>query len=347
MIITNKYRIKDRALRNKLREMSYSVNFVWNYCNETSFEYIKKKSTWLSNYDLHKLTNGCAKELNLNSTTIQSICDEYVTRRKQFKKAKLNWRSKKKSLGWIPFKKSAISYKGNGLVVYNKLNINFWESRFVGEIKCGSFNEDSQGRWYVNLVCEVPDYQYKKTGKEVGVDLGLKTLAYYSDGTSFAGTKSTKNYALKLAVAQRAKKKKQVSKVQAKITNTRKDAIHKETLRIVKEYDLIVVGDVSSTKLVKTKMAKSVLDNSWGIYKSLLEYKTIRFGKEMKVVKENWTTVTCSVCFERNGPSGLSGLSVREWTCGTCKTVHNRDTNAAKNILRLGHQTLIKGISPL
>lgn len=347
MIITNKYRIKDSSLKDKLKQISYSVNFVWNYCNETSIDYLKKRETWLSSYDLQKLTSGCSKDLGLSSVTIQCVCDEYVTRRKQFKKAKLKWRSKKKSLGWIPFKKNSITYKGNGNIIYNGLELKFWESRFVGEIKCGSFNEDSQGRWYVNLVTEVPDFHYKKTGKEVGVDLGLKTTASYSDGNSFAGAKSTKLYAKKLAMFQRAKKNKQVSKLQSKIANVRKDAIHKETIRLVKEYDLIVVGDVSSTKLVKTKMAKSVLDNSWGTYKSLLAYKTIRFGKEMKVVKENWTTVTCSVCLERNGPSGLSGLSVREWVCSTCNTVHSRDTNAAKNILRLGHQTLIKGISPL
>lgn len=346
MFITNKYRIKDSSLRDKLKQMSYSVNFVWNYCNETSIEYIKKKNIWISNYDLNKLTSGCSKELGLSSVTIQCICDEYVTRRKQFKRSKLKWRSKKKSLGWIPFKKNAITYKNNGTITYNGLELKFWESRFVGEIKCGSFNEDSQGRWYVNLVTEISDYHYKKTGKEIGIDLGLKTTASYSDGNSFEGVKSTKLYAEKLAIFQRARKKKQVSKVQAKIANVRKDAIHKETLRIVKEYDFIVVGDVSSIKLVKTNMAKSVLDNAWGTYKSLLEYKTIRFGKEMKVVKENWTTVTCSVCFERNGPSGLGGLSVREWICDTCKSLHNRDTNAAKNILRLGHQTLIKGISP-
>lgn len=147
----------------------------------------------------------------------------------------------------------------------------------------------------------------------------------------------------------KAKKKKQVAAIHTKIKNVRKDSIHKETLRLVKEYDLIVVGDVSSMKLVKTKMAKSTLDNSWGAYKSILAYKTIRFGKEMKVVKENWTTVTCSDCLERSFPkkSGLSSLSVREWTCGCCGSIHNRDTNAAKNILRIGHDTLNKGIPSL
>ena len=314
--------------------MTESVNFVWNYCNETSVKYVDLKGKWLSNYDLHKETAGCSKELKLNSTTIESVCNEYVIRRKQFKRKKLNWRSCKKSLGWIPFKSIGISYKGNGIIKYNGVTFKFWESQHVGKIKCGSFNEDSQGNWYINLVVETEEYHYKKTNKEVGVDLGLKTTATYSDGTEFIGVKATKKYENKLAIAQRAKKKKQVRAIHTKIKNVRKDSLHKETLKLVKEFDLIVVGDVSSTKLVKTKMAKSTLDNSWGAYKSMLAYKTIRFGKEMKVVNESYSTVTCSNCKERTGPKGLSCLNVREWVCSSCGTSHLRDVNAAKNILQ-------------
>ena len=333
MLITKKFRIKDSSSKNILRAMSNSVNFVWNYCNETSIAYVDKKNKWLSNYDLHNETSGCSKELKLSSKTIQAVCDEYVIRRKQFKKKKLNWRSSKKSLGWIPFKSDGISYKGNGIVKYHGVILKFWESQCVGKIKCGSFNEDSQGNWYINFVVEAEEYYYKKTNKEVGVDLGLKTTATYSDGSEFIGVKATKKYENKLAVAQRAKKKKQVKSIHTKIKNVRKDSLHKETLRLVKEFDLIVVGDVSSTKLIKTKMAKSTLDNSWGAYKSMLAYKTIRFGKEMKVVNESYSTVTCSHCKERTGPKGLSCLNVREWVCSSCGTSHLRDVNAAKNIL--------------
>ena len=348
MILTLKYRIKDSTSAKKLNRMARSVNYVWNYCNEVSLMALDYNSTWLSGFDLQKLTSGCSKELSLSSTTIQQVCEEYATRRKQFKKRKLNWRSKK-SLGWIPFKSNSIIINGDS-IIYCKQVFRFWKSRGVGKIKCGSFNQDARGRWYVNLVCEVPNEQIEKTGKSVGVDLGLKTTATYSDGSSFQGEKPTRKYAEKLAIAQRARKKKQVKNIHTKISNVRKDSIAKETTRLVKEFDLIVVGDVSSKKLVKTKMAKSVNDVSWGIYKSMLAYKTIRFGKEMKVVKENWTTVTCSECFERSFPKkgGLSSLSVREWTCSSCGAKHNRDVNAAKNILlRLGHQTPIKGISCL
>jgi putative transposase len=335
-LLTYKFRIKDSTSKKHLAKMAFSVNQVWNYCNEVSILALKNKSVFLSAFDLNKLTVGVSKELGINTDTVQGTCEEYATRRKQFKKQKLNWRSSKKSLGWIPFKARSIKYLGNGEVKYFGHIFKFWESRIPINIKCGSFNQDSKGNWFINLVCEVPEEICTKTNLSVGVDLGLKDLATYSDGDKFTGSKSTKAYAEKLAKAQRAKKKKQVTNIHKKIMNTRKDSLHKETTRLVKQYDLIVVGDVSSKKLLKTNMAKSVLDSSWNTYKTLLAYKTIRFGKELKVVNESWTSRTCNVCDTIADFKGLSGLSVREWTCKHCNTVHDRDVNAAKNILRLG-----------
>src|SRR3990172_6947319 len=108
MILTYKYRIKDSNSSIYLDRMSRSVNYVWNYCNETSFNAIRNNSKWLSDYDLHNLISGSSKELKLHSQTVQSIATEFALRRKQFKKRKLRWRSKK-SLGWIPFIKTGVS----------------------------------------------------------------------------------------------------------------------------------------------------------------------------------------------------------------------------------------------
>ena len=337
MYVTKQYKLKHPP--KELLAMARAVNFVWNYCNEWSYKSIVNNSKFLSAYDFHKLTAGCSSELGIHSQTIQAICEEYTTRRKQFKKNKLSWRSKK-SLGWIPFK--SCSYLGEGLIKHNGIVFKFWESREVGEIRSGSFCQDSKGDWYVNLVTKVEDIHFLKSGNDIGVDLGLKTTATYSDGDSFEGEKPTRKFANKLAIAQRARKKRQVTAIQRKIKNIRKDSLHKETTRLVKKYDLIVVGDVSSMKLVKTKMAKSTLDVSWGAYKSLLAYKTIRFGKELKVVKESWTSKTCHACGSVADFGGLSGLSVREWTCRSCGETHDRDVNAAKNILRIGHDTPLR-----
>jgi IS605 OrfB family transposase len=342
VIVTLKYRIKDSASSKTLNKMAQSINFVWNYCNEVSAKSLDYNGTWLSQYQLQTLTSGCSKDLGINASSIQEVCREYVNRRNQFKKRKLNWRSKK-SLGWIPFKFNNIVINGDE-AIYCKKVFKFWKSREVGKIKIGSFNQDSKGNWYINLVCEIANSNLEKTNKSIGVDLGLIATATYSDGSSYEGEKPIRKYTNKLAMAQRANKKKKVKSIHKKITNIRKDSISKETTRLVREYDFIVVGNVSSKKLTKTKMAKSVQDVSWGIYKSMLAYKTIRFGKELKVVKEHWTSKTCHVCNNVANFGGLSGLSVREWTCSNCGKTHDRDVNAAINILRIGHDTPIKGI---
>lgn len=243
--------------------MGYSCNFVWNYCNEVNQESWKKFGKPLSAFDLNKMTAGCAKDLGLHSQTVQAVCEEYAKSCKQFKKRKLNWRSRKKSLGWIPFKGVGVKVNVDA-ITYNGHTFRFWLSRPINsKVRFGSFCQDSKGHWFVNFVIEQPEAVREKTGKAVGVDLGLKTLATLSDGVEFNRENLTKKFELKLVVAQRAKKKKRVTAIHAKIRNKRKDWNHKVSTAIVNEYDKVVVGNVSSSKLIKTRMAKSVSDAGW------------------------------------------------------------------------------------
>lgn len=332
-LTTLKYRIKDSNTKRQLDKMSGTVNFVWNYCNDVNYDSWRKFRRTYSAFDLNKMTSGCAKDLGLHSQTIQAVCEEYDKSRKQHKKVKLSWRSKKRSLGWIPFKGSGVKIN-NDVITYNKNKFKIWLSRPIeGVVRFGSFNQDSKGRWYINLVVEDSDVIRFKTGKEVGVDLGLKTIATLSDGTEINRESVTKKYEKKLAIAQRAKKKRQVSSIHAKIKNTRNDWNHKQTTNLIRDYDKIVVGNVSSSKLKKTRMAKSVSDATWSSLKAMLVYKAIRFGVEVIEVNESFSTMTCSECGDRTGPRGLSGLKVREWICSNCGKLHNRDVNAATNIL--------------
>ena len=336
MILTFKYRIKDSSSKRRLNDMARKVNFVWNYCNETSLKAIRYDSRWLSSYDLNNLTSGSSKELNLHSQTVQAIAEEYVTRRKQFKKRKLRWRGKK-SLGWIPFKAAAVRVLGDK-VKFSGFEFRFWKTREMGKIKTGSFNQDARGRWYVNFQCEVLE-QASTGNRIIGVDLGCKDQLVCSDGEKISRENLTKTYEINLAKAQRAGRKKQVLNIHAKIANKRKDWSHKTTTTLVKTSKLIVVGDINSKKLMQTKMAKSISDAGFAQIKSMLEYKAIKHQIDCKIISEHGTTVTCSTCLKKTGPSGLSGLSVREWVCEACHSGHDRDVNAAKNILRLGHQT--------
>jgi IS605 OrfB family transposase len=336
MILTLHYRLKGN--NRMLPEMANSVNYIWNYCNAANYKRVKYYSKWLSEFDLHKLTAGCSKDLNLNSTTIQSVCKEFKTRQFQFKKLKLKWRTsrKNKSLGWIPFKSSAISFKNNKFI-YNKYQFKFWDSKYKDinlnelDIKTGSFNQDSKGNWFINLQVEVAEKEPVTDIKTaIGIDLGLKDIITTSNSDSYKNNKYYYSLQSKLAVAQRAKKKKQIKNIYAKIKNQRKDYLHKLTTNIVRDNDLIVVGDLH------LGASKHTNDAGFGMIKSFLKYKTIRFGKIFKLVNEAWTTQRCSVCKELTGPKGLNGLSVRDWECSSCGAKHQRDVNAATNILNLG-----------
>lgn len=169
-----------------LRQMACSVNLVWNYLNELSHRSIRERGVFLSAFDLQRYTNGCARELGLHSHTVQEIGKEYVTRRKQFKKARLNWRKSggvRRSLGWIPFKSGAASWK-HGQVYHNGHTFKVWDSYGLSQhqFRSGSFTEDSRGRWYFNVVVEVE--ANPSLGQEsIGIDLGLKDVATCSDGT--------------------------------------------------------------------------------------------------------------------------------------------------------------------
>ncbi len=244
------YRIKDSTAGKHLNRSARSVNFVWNFCNDTQRHALKWRKKWPSGFDLNKLTSGVGKELGLHSQTVQSIGQEYALRRQQFKKPHLRYRGKR-SLGWIPFKASGIKIKGDCVSFAGK-RYRFWKTREQeGKVKYGSFSQDARGRWYINIACEVELDIKPIPVKEVGIDLGLKTLASLSSGEEIQIQQHYRHLEEKLAIAQRANKKKQSKNVHAKIANRRKDFLHKQTTKLVANHGLIVVGDVNSKKLAK------------------------------------------------------------------------------------------------
>ena len=351
---TLKLRIKDRHAP-VLNQLATEVNFVWNYVNDLCFTHLKRTGNFFSAYDVAKYTAGASKEMSLHSQTIQAVAEELITRRKQFKKAKLNWRvsnkqSARRSLGWIPFKKSALKYS-DGFVQYGKQTFKLWDSYGLAQyqVKTGCFTEDARGRWYVCLVVDNAP-KLESTGTEaIGIDLGLKDLATLSNGKKLKADRYYRRYEQKLGIAQRARNKKRVKALHAKIKNSRQNQLHQFSTELVKAYAAIVIGDVSSKALAKTKMAKSVLDAGWGSFKTMLRYKCENAGVWFEEVNERYTTQACSCCgcISPNSPRGRAGLIIREWSCPECGALHDRDVNAAKNILALGHERLAAGIPAL
>jgi IS605 OrfB family transposase len=339
---TIKIRIKDSTSARHLKKMANAVNYVWNFCNETSLYAIRYNSEWLSGFDLQKLTKGAGKELGINSTTIQEVCSEYALRRKEAKKRRLRWRGRK-SLGWIPFKSTGISFK-DGMAHYSGHKLKLFQPERLpvkGEYGSGEFCEDSRGRWYL---CISVTYEVKapEVYTSVGIDLGLKSTATLSNGQKVSNGRYYRMMERKLAKAQQGRKKRQAKGIHARIKNKRMDDLHKAATRIVQENKLIVVGNLSAKKLAKTKMAKSIHDAAIAMFRTMLKYKASARQRWYVEVDEANTTRTCSGChaIPASAPKGVKGLSIREWVCCECGAIHDRDINAALNILRIGCDTL-------
>jgi putative transposase len=343
-------RLRDRHA-GLLQELARDVNFVWNYCNELAGKVWAREQRFLSGHDFYPFTKGAGKTgLRLHSQTIQAIGDEYATRRKQARRIKLRWRvshGSRRSLGWVPFKKSAIRYR-NGHLHYCGLPLGLWDSHGLSqyELGAGNFSEDARGRWYVNLTVRIPSPEPSKAQASVRIDLGLKSFAALSSGEVVEAKQFYRDLEPRLAVSQRARKRARTRALHARIANRRNDFLHKLSRRLVNGHGAIFVGNVNAAGLARTRVAKSVFDAGWSAFRTVLQYKCDDAGAWFEEVNESYSTVTCSVCKKRTGPSGREGLRIKEWKCA-CGALHDRDVNAAQNILAAGHGRLAGGIPVL
>jgi IS605 OrfB family transposase len=247
----------------------------------------------------------------------------------------------------VPFNQGHVSFDGGALkfrgITYRPMHLSPRLETGM-KIGAGSFNQDGRGHWYINLTIEV-ECADKASIRYVGVDLGLKNLATFSDGGKIVMPSFYRKSEEALATAQRARKTKRARTIHARAANRRKDFLHKASKALASKYGLIVIGDVSPLKLAQTSMAKSVLDAGWSGFKRMISYKAIMHGGRALEVCEHLTTQTCSECgtLPASRPKGIAGLGIRQWECNECGAVHDRDVNAARNIVRLGLETLVEG----
>lgn len=344
-MLTFKHRLRDKHAV-ELNRQARAVNCVWNYCNETSKKAWRDHHKWLSGFDLGRLTSGSSKELNLHAHTIQKVCQRFAIARDEAKRSGIRWRGKN-SLGWVPFNTGHVAYDC-GVFKFRKVSYIPMHTRRQltsgSSLRAGAFNQDSRGRWYINVCVDVePAIVAPVT--YVGIDLGLKTLATLSNGVKFEAPRFYRESEASLATAQRRGKSKRVTAIHAKIANRRKDFLHKASNQIAKEFGCIIIGDVSPKTIARSTMAKSSLDAGWADFKCMLSYKSIRNGGSTFEVPERFTTQTCSMCgcLPASRPKGITGLSKRSWACDDCGAVHDRDINAATNILRSGLATFSGG----
>jgi putative transposase len=357
-------RVKDKHAP-LLRGLAREVNTVFNYCNELSVKVFERERRFLSGFDFWPFLKGVTRgdcALHLPVQAVQEIAEEYARRRRQHRKIRLAWRKSggaRRSLGWIPFKVRTISHRG-GQIYFAGRWLSLWDSYDLArfELRAGNFSEDSRGRWYLNVCVPVAqrvgDGRNKppvgsildRTVPSVGIDLGLKVFAAFSDEgmPPLEAERFHRDLEPVLARAQRARQRHRVRAIHAKIANRRKDFLHKLSTGLVKGHGAIFVGNVNASALAKTRQAKSVLDAGWSAFRTMLQYKCAHAGVWFEEVDEAFSTQTCSVCNSRAGPKGRKDLGMRGWRCTVCGAVHDRDVNAAHNILAAGHRRLAEGI---
>ncbi|MFI8907695.1 RNA-guided endonuclease InsQ/TnpB family protein [Streptomyces albidoflavus] len=209
-------------------------------------------------------------------------------------------------------------------------------------------SQDAAGRWYVSLLVEDPTLQpLPAINTAVGVDVGLDHLLTLSTGEKVANPRHERRDRARLARAQRQlartargdganrrKARRKVAKVYARIADRRRDHLHKLTTRLVRENQTIVIEDLTVRNMVKnSKLARAISDAAWADFRSMLEYKAHWYGREVIAV-DRWfpSSKLCCACGTLRGKLPLN---VRTWTCD-CGTTHDRDVNAANNLMAAG-----------
>ncbi|MEA5498746.1 RNA-guided endonuclease TnpB family protein [Limnoraphis robusta Tam1] len=358
--------LKVRLYQNKEQEVALAKNFgccrmVWNYYLEKTNTQYKETGKGLSYCDmaayltqLKKLPNysflqeATAATLQQSLKNLETAFKNFFAHRARFPQFKN--KRKKQSIRYP----ESCSIKGNGVKLPKLGIVKAKLSKTISSpIKSVTVSKTSTDKYFAAILFESDNLPLDITGKISGIDLGLTSLVTMFDGETYTKVdpiKPTRKYAKRLKRRQQAssrktkgsnnrkKQVKRVAKVHEKIANTRVDFLHKLSRKLVDENQVIVVENLCVKGLARTKLAKSVLDASFGMLINFLGYKIEREGGKLIEVDRFFpSTKLCNCCKFKNDSLNLS---IREWVCPNCKTHHDRDENAAKNIREEGLRIL-------
>jgi putative transposase len=365
MLKSYKYKLNPNEDQKVLLNKHFgSIRFVYNFfLNERKREYETNKNT-INYYDNAKSLTGLKQQEDyswLNEINSQSLQDSL----KNLETAYKNFFRFKKGFPKFKSKHSKNSFTVPQFVkIQNgKLRIPKFKEpidvilhrTFSGTIKQCTISKTPTNEYFVSILVETTHTATPKTGKSIGIDLGLKDFVITSDGFKYKNNRYTKRYQTKLKKAQQhlsrkkkgsnryQKQKLKVAKLHKKITNSRLDNLHKVSTELITNYDVIFLEDLNIKGMIKNhKLAKHIADVSWSKFIDLLTYKAEWNDKQIAKIDRFFpSSKTCNCCGYIN--QNLK-LDVREWTCPSCHTKLDRDLNASKNILKEGYKILSSGI---
>ncbi|TQM70911.1 putative transposase [Actinomadura hallensis] len=220
-----------------------------------------------------------------------------------------------------------------------------WSRRLPSEPSSVTVIKDAAGRYFASFVVEAAGEPLPQTAAEIGIDLGLTHFAVLSDGRKIGNRRFLRRAERRLRKAQQALSRKakgsnnrakavvKVARAHARVADARRNFAHQLSTRIVRENQAVMVEDLAVKGLARTRLAKSVHDAGWGQFTQMLTYKAARHGRTLVKV-DRWfpSSKLCSAC---GAVAESMPLNVRSWAC-PCGAVHDRDVNAAKNILAAG-----------
>ncbi|MFB7905906.1 RNA-guided endonuclease InsQ/TnpB family protein [Kitasatospora sp. NPDC056076] len=258
------------------------------------------------------------------------------------------FKSRKDSRQSLRFTLNGFRIRGNGKLNLAKIgDVRVkWSRALPADPSSVTIVLDAAGRYYASFVVDVEPEHLPEVDAEVGIDLGLTTYAVLSDGSVIDNPRFLRKAERKLKAAQRelsrkakgsknrAKARRKVARAHAKVADTRMDWLHKQTTKLIRETQAVYLEDLNVRGLGRGRLAKSVHDAGWATFRRLLEEKAARYGRHVGIVHRAFpSSQLCSDCGHRDGPKPLH---VREWACQVCGVLHDRDLNAARNILAAG-----------
>ena len=338
-MLTRQLKLKlTKKQENQLNDWLLSCSSIYNF-GIRKIEQNAQDKVYFTKFDFMSLLAGHSKKLDIPSHTMNGILlQAFLAWQRCFKKVSKKPKLKgiRNKLRSIPFPDPIKTPENNKVIIPLLGKIRYFKQDLpIGKIKNGRIIKRASG-WYLQLTIDAKHtFKVKETNEKVGIDTGFKHLAVLSNGTKYENQRNFVKNQKRLAQAQRGRNKKLAAKLHEKITNQRKDYNHKISKEIVENYQEIYITNDNLRNQSKI-FGKSVMDAGISQLREFLIYKGDNHGRKVSLVDSKYTTMTCSSCLARSGPTGLSGLDVRNWECSVCGADHDRDINSAMVILDSG-----------